>query len=328
MTIQLYNSLTRRLEDFEPADPKHVTVYGCGPTVYDHVHIGNWASFLFYDVLVRWLRASGYGVTYVVNITDVEDKIIRNSRAAGIDREAFAGRWERVFQEERERFDCVAADHSPHATHHIDGMVRMIQALLDKGHAYAVDEGGATSIYYRVASFAHYGELANLSKADVRAGAGGRVSADEYEKENVGDFALWKGWVEDDGDVSWEPSFEIEGETRVLKGRPGWHIECSVMSSELLGDSIDLHLGGEDLRFPHHQNEIAQSEAATGVRPFVRVWMHRRFLLIEGRKMSKSLKNFYTLKDLVAHAGPSGARAFRYLVVSSHYRKPIDFSGG
>jgi cysteinyl-tRNA synthetase len=327
MSLHVYNSLTRQIEPFVPADAKHVKVYGCGPTVYDYQHIGNWSSYLIYDVLVRWLRASGYEVTYVVNITDVEDKIIRDSRAAGEDRESFVARWEKVYYDDLARLGALQADHNPRATDHIDGMAAMIQALLDKGHAYAVDEEGqAPSIYYRVHSFEHYGELANLSKADIRAGASGRVSADEYEKENVGDFALWKGWVPEDGDVFWEPSFRIEGEERVFKGRPGWHIECSVMSSALLGDQIDIHLGGEDLRFPHHQNEIAQSEGATGKRPFVRYWMHRRHLLVEGRKMSKSLKNFYTLEDLAARCGPSAPRGFHYLVVSGHYRKPIDFS--
>jgi cysteinyl-tRNA synthetase len=326
MGLSLYNSLTRRIEPFEPADPEHVTVYGCGPTVYNHVHIGNWASFLFYDVLVRWLRASGYGVEFVVNITDVEDKIIRDSRAAGEERAAFARRWEMAYREGIEALGCVSADHYPHATEHIDGMVQMIQTLLDSGHAYVADEEGSTSIYYRVASFDTYGELANLSKSEIKAGASGRVKADEYEKENVGDFALWKGWTEGDGDVFWQPRFGVGGEEHRIKGRPGWHIECSVMSTAFLGNRIDLHLGGEDLRFPHHQNEIAQTEAATGESPFVRTWMHRRHLLVEGRKMSKSAGNFYTLQDVVERAGPSGPRGFRYLVVSGHYRKPIDFS--
>ncbi len=207
-------------------------------------------------------------------------------------------------------------------------MVTMIQTLLDKGHAYPIEEDGSTSIYYRIGSFPTYGELANLSQEALRAGASGRVKADEYEKENVGDFALWKGWVPDDGDVAWEPTFRINGEDRVVKGRPGWHIECSVMSTELLGEQIDLHLGGEDLRFPHHQNEIAQSEAATGKRPFVRYWMHRRYLLVDGQKMSKSKDNFYTVQDLIDHGGPSAPRGFRYLVVTSHYRTPIDFTWG
>ena len=175
----------------------------------------------------------------------------------------------------------------------------MIQKLLDGGHAYPAEEDdGSTSIYYRVTSFEHYGELANLSQADIRAGASGRVKADEYEKENVGDFALWKGWVPQDGDVFWEPTFVVDGAPRVVKGRPGWHIECSVMSTELLGDQIDIHLGGEDLLFPHHQNEIAQSEAALDAAPFVRVWMHHKHLLVNGAKMSKSKGNFFTLQDL------------------------------
>ena len=280
-------------------------------------------------MLVRWLRASGYGVHYVMNITDVEDKIIRDSQAAGEDRATFTKRWIDVFFAGVEMFGCLHADDYPFATQHVDGMVAMIQKLLDGGHAYLIeDEDGSTSIYYRVSSFEHYGELANLSQADVRAGGSGRVKADEYEKESVGDFALWKGWVPGDGDVFWEPTFSVAGVPRVVKGRPGWHIECSVMSTALLGDQIDIHLGGEDLRFPHHENEIAQSEAATGKRPFVRYWMHRRHLLVDGGKMSKSLGNFYTGADLVARGGPMAARAFRYLVASAHYRKPIDFSWG
>jgi cysteinyl-tRNA synthetase len=324
MPLRIHNSLTRRIEDFEPQDPAHVTVYACGPTVYNHVHIGNWSFYVIVDVFVRWLRHSGYRVTYVQNITDVEDKIIRDAALAGEDRETFTRRWTDVYFEGLDRVDCRGAvDHFPRATEHVDGMVRMIQALLDKGHAYLAEDG---SIYFRVASFPHYGELANLKPGALRSGASGRVRADEYEKEDAGDFALWKGWVPEDGDVVWSPTFTIDGQARVVRGRPGWHIECSVMSSALLGDQIDVHLGGEDLLFPHHQNEIAQSEAATGKRPFVRYWMHRRHLLVEGAKMSKSKKNFYTLEDVVARQGPHGPRAFRYLVVQAHYRSPIDFS--
>jgi len=327
MSMQVHDSLTRRLLPFEPADPKHVTVYACGPTVYNHAHIGNWSSNITWDILVRWLRASGYGVHFVMNITDVEDKIIRDAEAAGEDRATFAERWTKAFFEDLETFGCLRADDYPYATQHVDGMVAMIQKLLDGGYAYLAEEDdGSTSIYFRIRSFEHYGELANLSRADIRAGASGRVKADEYEKENVGDFALWKGWVPADGEVFWEPTFTVDGEPRVVKGRPGWHIECSVMSTAILGDQIDLHLGGEDNRFPHHQNEIAQSEAATGKRPFVRYWMHRRHLMVEGGKMSKSLKNFYTAQDIVDRGGPMAARAFRYLVASAHYRKPIDFS--
>jgi cysteinyl-tRNA synthetase len=214
-------------------------------------------------------------------------------------------------------------DHFPWATAHLDGMVAMVQTLLDKGHAYFAEDG---SIYYRISTFPTYGELANLKREELRAGASGRVKSDEYEKEDVGDFALWKGWVPEDGDVFWEPTFTIDGEARVVKGRPGWHIECSVMSSEILGPRIDIHIGGEDLLFPHHQNEIAQSEAATGERPFVRTWMHRRYLLVDGGKMSKSKGNFHTLEDLRERYGPSVVGAFRYLIASGHYRKSLDFT--
>ena len=329
MALSVYNTLTRTQEPFTPAQPGHVRVYACGPTVYNHVHVGNWFAFTFDDVLVRWLRDSGYKVTYVMNITDVDDKIIRDSIAAGESREAFTDRWTKVFFEGLQLLGFQPADHYPRATQHVEGragalgMVETIQVLLDKGNAYLASDG---SIYYRVSSFPSYGQLAGLDMEKLQAGASGRVSADEYEKDNVGDFALWKAYEEADGDIHWEPEFTIDGETRVLKGRPGWHIECSVMSSALLGEQIDIHVGGEDLIFPHHQNEIAQSEACTGVAPFVRYWMHNRHLLIDGAKMSKSKGTFYTLQDILDREGPDGARAFRYMCVAAHYRSQMDFS--
>jgi cysteinyl-tRNA synthetase len=323
MALRIHNTLTRRVEEFVPRDPREVTVYGCGPTVYNHAHIGNWSAFLFYDVVVRWLRRKGWRVRFVSNITDVDDKTIRDSRKAGQSLSEFTRRYEEEYLRTRRLLGCLEADAYPRATEHVEGMRRMIQALLDRGHAYLAEDG---SVYFRVASFPMYGELANLTAESVRAGASGRVRADEYEKESVGDFALWKAYDPADGDVHWEPEFAVGGARRVVKGRPGWHIECSVMASALLGDQIDLHLGAEDLKFPHHQNEIAQSEAATGLRPFVRYWMHRRHLLVDGAKMSKSKGNFYTLNDLLAREGPSAARSFRYLVVSAHYGTPIDFT--
>ena len=324
MPLKLYNSLSRRVEPFQPVDPKRVAVYACGPTVYNHVHIGNWSLFTVADVLVRWLRESGYTVVYVQNITDVDDKIIRDSRAAGEDLATFTARWAGAFLQGMEDLGNKGqVDHFPRATEHVDGMVAMIQTLLDKEYAYLAEDG---SIYYRVSSFEHYGELANIRREDLLAGASGRVKADEYEKEDVGDFALWKGWVEEDGEVSWEPTFTIDGAARVVKGRPGWHIECSVMSTEVLGPRIDIHLGGEDLLFPHHQNEIAQSEAALGVHPWVTTWMHHKHLLVDGSKMSKSKGNFHTLKDLEDRYGKGIATAFRYLIASGHYRNSLDFT--
>ncbi len=324
MPLQLYNSLSRRVEPFQPVDPQRIAVYACGPTVYSHVHIGNWSLVTVADVLVRWLRESGHTVVYVQNITDVEDKIIRDSRAAGEDLETFTTRWASTYLEGMDQLGNTAqVDHFPRATGHIDGMAAMIQTLLDKGHAYLAEDG---SIYYRVASFEHYGELANIKREDLLAGASGRIKADEYDKEEVGDFALWKGHVEEDGDVFWEPSFTIDGTARVVKGRPGWHIECSVMASEILGSRIDIHLGGEDLLFPHHQNEIAQSEAALDVRPWVTTWMHHKHLLVDSSKMSKSKGTFYTLKDLFDRYGEGIGAAFRYLIVSGHYRKSLDFN--
>jgi cysteinyl-tRNA synthetase len=300
MALHVHNSLTRRLEPFAPIAPPKVTLYACGPTVYAPVHVGNWSSFLFYDVLVRWLRASGYAVTYAMNITDVDDKIIRDAAKAGLDRASFTKRWADIFLADLVRLGNVPPDHVPRATDHVAGMTAMIQRLLDRRHAYVADDG---SIYFSIASFPSYGQLKSLTADSLRAGASGRVRADEYEKENVGDFALWKAWTPDDGAVAWEPTFEVDGARRVVKGRPGWHIECSAMATALLGDRIDVHLGGEDLLFPHHENEIAQSEASTGTAPFVRYWMHRRHLLVDGAKMSKSKKNFYTLQDLVDRLG-------------------------
>jgi len=323
MALHLHNSLTRRLEPFVPGHPPKVTVYACGPTVYSYVHIGNWSSSVFFDVLVRWLRASGYQVTFTKNITDVDDRIITAIAKTGEDRATFTKRWETVFFDGMRALGCVTADHHPRATEHVPGMVAIIQALLDKGLAYRAQDG---SLYFAVAAFPSYGELANLSAQQLQAGASGRVQSEDFEKADVSDFALWKAYVPEDGQVFWEPTFRIGGQAIVIKGRPGWHIECSAMIRALMGDQIDIHLGGEDLVFPHHQNEIAQSEGATGKRPFVRVWMHRRFLLVDGAKMSKSKNNFYTLDNLVERAGPLAPRGFRYLAATAHYRKPIDFS--
>jgi cysteinyl-tRNA synthetase len=323
MALRFHDTRTRQVETFAPANPPKVTVYACGPTVYDHVHIGNLSAYLFYDVLRRWLARRGYAVRFVSNITDVDDKTIRDSRKAGVPLGEFTERYTKAYFDDLAAVGVLPADAYPRATEHVDGMRAMIQVLLDKGHAYLAEDG---SVYFRVASFPTYGELANLTRESLKAGASGRVRADEYEKEEVADFALWKAYDEADGDVFWEPTFTVGGVARKVKGRPGWHIECSVMASALLGDQIDVHMGGEDLKFPHHQNEIAQSEAATGKRPFVRTWLHRRHLLVDGAKMSKRLKNFFTLKDLVARVGPSAPRAFRYLVVTAHYRTPIDFT--
>jgi cysteinyl-tRNA synthetase len=323
MSLALHNSLTRREEPFAPLRPPEVLLYACGPTVYNAVHIGNWSSFLFYDTLVRWLRESGYRVRYVVNLTDVDDKIIRDATAAKKTRAEFTEEWTRLFFRDLERLGCLPADANPRATDHIEAMARMIQALLDRGHAYLAEDG---SIYFRIASFPRYGQLKRLTPESLRAGGGGRVRADEYEKEGVGDFALWKAWTAEDGEVAWAPEFRVGGASRVVRGRPGWHIECSAMSAALLGEQIDIHLGGEDLLFPHHENEIAQSEAASGKHPFVRFWLHRRHLLVDGQKMSKSKKNFYTLDHLAERGGERAVRAFRFLVVTTHYRSPIDFT--
>src|SRR5262245_50268539 len=243
MALRFHDSRTRRVETFEPANPPEVTVYACGPTVYDHVHIGNLSAYLFYDVTRRWLARRGYRVRFVSNVTDVDDKTIRDSRKAGVPLLEFTEGFTKSYLEDLVAVGCLPADANPKATEHVDGMRAMIQALLDKGHAYVAEDG---SVYFRVASFPTYGELATLAKDALKAGASGRVRADEYEKEEVADFALWKAYDEADGDVAWEPTFVVDGRPRVLRGRPGWHIECSVMASALLGDRIDLHMGGED----------------------------------------------------------------------------------
>ena len=321
--LSLYDSLRRATVPFEPRISGTARVYNCGPTVYNHVHIGNWLATLCSDVLVRWLELTGHEVTYVQNITDIDDKVITGCQAAGEDRASFTSRWTAVFFEGMRRLGCRMPDHSPRATDHIDGMVEMIQKLLDKGNAYLAEDG---SVYYRVASFEDYGKLAGLDLATLREGASGRVSNDEYDKDSVADFALWKGHADADGDIFWEPSFTVDGAAHLVKGRPGWHIECSVMSTALLGKQIDIHTGGIDLRFPHHQNEIAQSEAALDVKPFVRVWMHNRHLQVEGAKMSKSDGTFITLKQLIDEFGETIVGPFRYLVVASHYRSSLDFT--
>ena len=309
MAFRLFNTLSGKIEEFQPLVDNQVRMYACGPTVYDYGHIGNFRTFIAVDILRRFLRQSGYTLRHVMNITDVDDKIIRNAAQAGIPLKQFTAKYESAFLEDAGALNIEQAK-LVHATDHIPEMAEFIAKLAEKGFAYRTDDG---SYYFRIAKFPEYGKLSKKDFAGMEDGA--RVDVDEYEKDSARDFALWK--APKPGETSWD--------SRIGRGRPGWHIECSVMSMEELGDSFDLHAGGEDLIFPHHENEIAQSESATGT-PFVRFWFHARFLLVEGEKMSKSLGNFYTLRDLVLKGHKPSS--IRYLLSSVPYRHQLNFTFG
>lgn len=311
MAIRFYNTLTRAKQVFEPLTPGEVRMYTCGPTVYGYAHIGNFRTFLFEDLLRRHLKYRGYKVIHVMNVTDVEDKIIRTTRETGESRESLTGRFTRAFLEDLDTLGIERPEHMPAATEHIDDMVQHIKRLEEKGCTYRSDG----SVYFRLASFPRYGALSRHDVSQLREGGSGRVDSDEYEREDARDFALWKAWDEDDGDIYWE--------TELGKGRPGWHIECSVMSMKYLGETFDIHCGGVDLIFPHHENEIAQAEAATG-KQFVRYWLHSEHLRVEGRKMSKSLGNTYTLRDLLEQG--HDPMAIRWVLMATHYRQPSNFT--
>lgn len=308
MTIRLHDTLRGTLRTLEPLEPGHVRVYSCGPTVYGPAHVGNFRSFLFADLLVRHLRWRGLRVTWVMNLTDVDDKIIRRAAAEGIGIDALAECWIARFIDDARTLRMTQPDVLPRATQHIPEMVALLERLLAAGHAYRTDDG---SVFFRIGSWPAYGRLARLDPEQLRVGE--RVAADEYSKDDVRDFVLWKG--PRDGEPSWE--------TAVGPGRPGWHLECSAMSMRYLGESFDIHTGGVDLVFPHHEDEIAQSEAATG-KPFVRTWLHCAHLQMGGRKMAKSEGNIARVADLLA-AGTS-PRALRYALLAAHYRTGLNFS--
>jgi len=308
MALRLYNTLGRRKMPFKPLHGKKVGMYTCGPTVYNYIHIGNLKSFLAEDVLKRYLLYKGYKVKHVRNLTDVDDKTINGSRMEGVSLGEFTEKYTKAFFEDIERVRILPADIYPKATGHIPEMAALIKKLLKKGIAYRGEDG---SIYYGIKKFKKYGKLAGIDFRKLKAGA--RVKQDTYEKSEAQDFALWKAWDREDGDAFWE--------TEIGKGRPGWHIECSAMSMKYLGTTFDIHGGGEDLVFPHHENEIAQSEGATG-KQFAKYWVHNAFLLVNGEKMSKSLGNFFTLRDLKDYS----PIAVRYLMISSHYRQPLNFT--
>ena len=308
MALQLYNTLSGRVEEFSPSVDNTVRMYACGPTVYDYGHIGNFRTFVAVDILRRFLRMSGFKLQHVMNITDVDDKIIRNAAREHKSVNDYTRTYEQAFLEDMHTLNLEQPERLVRATEHIQEMARFIQELEQKGFAYRAEDG---SYYYRIAKFPEYGKLSKKDFGGMEAGA--RVDVDEYEKDNVRDFALWKAPKE--GEEIWE--------TPIGKGRPGWHIECSVMSMKYLGDSFDLHAGGEDLTFPHHENEIAQSEALTG-KIFSRFWMHVRFLLVEGENMSKSAGNFFTLRDLLLKGHKPSS--IRYLLASVPYRKQFNFT--
>lgn len=308
MTVRLLDTLTGRLQDLEPLGPGHVRIYTCGPTVYGPAHVGNFRSFLFADLLVRHLRWRGHRVTWVMNLTDVDDKIIRRATDAGVGIEELAAHWIERFLDDARTLRMTQPDFMPRATRHVADMVALVERLLAAGHAYRTADG---SIFFRIASWPAYGRLARVDPAQLRVGE--RVAADEYSKDDVRDFALWKG--PKDGEPSWD--------TAIGPGRPGWHLECSAMSMRYLGESFDIHTGGVDLIFPHHEDEIAQSEAATG-RPFVRTWLHCAHLQMGGRKMAKSEGNIASVTDVLA-AGWS-PRALRYALLAAHYRTGLTFS--
>src|SRR5271156_549674 len=307
MALRLYNTLSGKIEEFHPLEGNHVRMYACGPTVYDYGHIGNFRTFIAVDLLYRYLRQSGYDVRYVMNITDVDDKIIHNSAREGVTVQQYTEKFVQAFLDDSATLS-IEQPILVRATDHIQEMAHFIAVLVDKGYAYRTDDG---SYYFRIAKFPEYGKLSKKDFAGMTDGA--RVDLDEYDKDSARDFALWK--APKPGEASWD--------TVIGPGRPGWHIECSVMSMEELGPSFDLHAGGEDLIFPHHENEIAQSEANTG-KQFVRYWFHARFLLVEGQKMSKSLGNFFTVRDLVLRGHKPSS--IRWLLTQVPYRNQLNFT--
>jgi cysteinyl-tRNA synthetase len=307
MSLRLYNSLTQQVEPFTSLDGKTVRMYTCGPTVYHYVHIGNLRTFAFQDILRRWLAYRGYTLNHVMNITDVEDKIIRNAMQQGKTLREYTAQYEAAFTEDMDRLRMQHPERLVRATEHINEMVEAVQQLEKKGFTYTSDG----SVYFRIASFPGYGKLSHIDFSGQRAGA--RVDADEYEKDDARDFVLWK--ARKNGEPFWD--------TPLGPGRPGWHIECSIMAMKYLGETLDIHTGGIDLTFPHHENEIAQSEGLTG-KPFARFWLHAEHLMVESQKMAKSLGNFYTLRDLLAQGFQP--EAIRYLLVSVPYRKKLNFT--
>ena len=310
MSLKLFNTLSGKPESFKPLDDKTVRIYSCGPTVYDVPHIGNFRAFLFFDLVKRYLRFLGYEVNHVMNITDIDDKIIARCGEEGKTLSELTSEYRAAFEKDAVSLRIDLPDTLPAATDHIDDMIDLIKQLIDKDHAYITDDG---SVFFKIGSFPNYGRLSHVDTSKLSSTE--RVTDDEYGKENPQDFALWKAWKEEDGEIEWESPWG--------RGRPGWHIECSAMSMKYLGKEFDIHCGGVDLIFPHHENEIAQSVCATD-KLFVNFWLHCEHLLVNGAKMSKSAQNFYTITDLINRGYT--ASAIRYLLTSSHYRHKIDLT--
>ena len=314
MTMRFFNTYSRKIEEFEPRDPAGhaVSIYTCGPTVYSRAHIGNFRAYIFEDLLQRHLELRGYKVHRVMNITDVDDKTIRGAREAKVPLAKFTEQFKQAFFEDAKTLRIKRADEFPAATdqRYVDRMIDMIRELIARGLAYQADD---KSVYFRINKFPNYGNLAHFDLTQLQ--STGRVKHDEYDKEHIGDFALWKAWDEEDGDVKWASPWG--------PGRPGWHIECSAMATALLGNQIDIHCGGVDNIFPHHEAEIAQTEGVTG-KKFVRYWLHCAHLLVDGQKMAKSLGNFYTVPDVLAKSYTG--RELRYALLRVHYRVPLNFT--
>ena len=312
MALRFLNTYSRKIEELQPRAANKIDIYTCGPTVYSRAHIGNFRAYIFEDLLQRHLEARGFKVHRVMNITDVDDKTIRGAREAKVPLQKFTQQFKDAFFEDADKLRIKRADEYPAATdqRYIDKMIAMIGVLVSKGLAYQADD---KSVYYRINKFPNYGKLAHLNLDELK--PTGRVQHDEYDKEHIGDFALWKAWDENDGDVKWDSPWGL--------GRPGWHIECSAMATEILGDQLDIHCGGVDNIFPHHEAEIAQSEGVTG-KKFVRMWLHCAHLLVDGQKMAKSLGNFYTVPDVLAKSYTG--RELRYALIRVHYRTQLNFT--
>lgn len=308
--LRFFNTITRKKMRFVSLEKGKVKMYTCGPTVWDYAHIGNFRTYVFQDLLRRWLEYRGFKITQVMNLTDVDDRTIKASRARRVPLNVHTKQYIDAFFEHKRLLNIEEAEYYPRATEHVNEMVEFVNKLLEKGYAYKAEHG---SVYYDISRFKDYGKLSRMKLKELKAGA--RVNVDTYEKEQAWDFALWKAWNEEDGDVFWK--------TEIGKGRPGWHLECSVISMKYLGETLDIHSGGVDLIFPHHENEIAQSEAVTG-KKFVNYWMHGEYLMVEGERMAKHLSNFYTLKDLLDKG--YNPRAVRYLLLSTHYRQQLNFT--
>jgi len=320
MYLKIYNSLSREQEKFTPITSNSVGLYTCGPTVYNYPHIGNYRAYVFDDILKRYLKYSGYEVKHVMNITDIDDKTIRDSIKEGKSLKEFTEFYTDEFYKDRDSLNIVPADIYTKATDYVKEMLELTEKLIENEYAYTTDDGSA---YFSIEKDANYGKLSHFKLSDLKENAKGRMKKDEYEKDSAQDFALWKAWDDADGEVFWNPNEILGRESDLAKGRPGWHIECSAMSMKIFGESFDIHTGGVDNMFPHHENEIAQSECATG-KEFVKYWMHNEHLMIDGKKMSKSAGNFYTLRDLIDKG--ITPLAFRYWLYTGHYRTKVNFT--